>query len=258
MSATSNTSVNTTIKLIRLFNVEKQLRGLKSRLLQAERFLKQQEHQIKTLDAQSATLDAEAKQLRASIANHEGEAKRLDEKVAELREQMNAAQTNKEYKAFLSEVNTFTEQKSEQESAALELLEKVEEIEGKVAELAGQREEREKVRAVAAGERDERAKEIEGRVSELESDLESRRAEVPANAIAAYDELLELNPEEDPMAPIEIANKKRHEYHCGSCMMGIPMEAVSSLLSHGGLTRCPSCTVILYLEEESIQALQPA
>jgi len=35
------------------------------------------------------------------------------------------------------------------------------------------------------------------------------------------------------------------------------METVSGLLSHGGLTRCPSCQVILYLEEDTAKQLQP-
>lgn len=250
--------MSATIKLYRLFTIDKQLRGLKSRLTQAERFLKQQQHQIAQLTGQREAVAAQVRQLRASAGDHEGEAKRLEEKVESLREQMNTAQTNKEYKAFLAEVNTFTTDKEKEEAEALELLGKIEELEAKDAQLAEQVGEREKMRKVAEGQRDERAQEIKGRVEELEEELTKRKAEVPADAINAYEDLVGLNPDEDPMAAIEIVNKKRHEYHCGSCMMGLPMETVSGLLSHGRLTRCPSCTVILYLEEESIKSLQPA
>lgn len=250
--------MSATIKLYRLFMIDKQLRGLKSRLTQAERFLKQQEHQLSQIAAQRTALAGQLRQLKASIGDHEGEAKRLEEKVASLREQMNSAQTNREYKAFLTEVNTFTGEKDKEESAALELMGKVEELEARDAQLGELLTEREKMRGVAEADRDQRAEEIKGRVEELEKELEKRRAEVPADAMAAYEDLVGLNPGEDPMAPIEIVNKKRHEYHCGSCMMGLPMETVSGLLSHGNLTRCPSCTVILYLEEESIKSLQPA
>ena len=61
--------------------------------------------------------------------------------------------------------------------------------------------------------------------------------------------------EEEAMAPIEIADRKRHEYHCGSCMMSLPVETMSALLSHGELTRCVSCGCILYLEESTRETM---
>ena len=196
--------------------------------------------------------------MKSRIATHEGEAAQFEQKVAKLREQMNAAQTNREYKAFLLEINGFSAEQDKEESAALELMAEVEAMEAEHASLGAQRAEREKVCEQAQQDRDARESEIAGRLAELEDDYAKRLAEVPADALAVYRELLAIDPDEDPMAPIEIQDRKRHEYTCGACMMTIPMEPVSGLLSHGGMFRCPSCQVILYLEEETAQKLQPS
>ncbi|MEM1331155.1 MAG: hypothetical protein AAGG07_11395 [Planctomycetota bacterium] len=250
--------MSVTAKLQRLFEIEKQLRGLRSRLRAAERFLTEQVAQLDKLDAQKAGLETTLKQLRAKSGTHEGEAKQFEEKIAKLREQMNNAQTNKEYKAFLLEINGFTAEKDKEESAALELLSEADKIEAELAEIDGKRDERATLRTKAESDRAEREQEIAGRLSELEDEYAKRASEVPAEAMAVYQELLTQDPDEDPMAPIEIQDRKRHEYTCGACMMTIPMEPVVGLLSHGGLFRCPSCQVILYLEEETAQKLQPS
>ena len=61
---------------------------------------------------------------------------------------------------------------------------------------------------------------------------------------------------EEAMGAIEIVDRKRHEYHCGSCMMALPMETVNGLLSSGRLTRCSSCQCIMYLTREDEERLR--
>jgi hypothetical protein len=41
-------------------------------------------------------------------------------------------------------------------------------------------------------------------------------------------------------------------------MIELPTETVSALLSHGGVTHCVSCQVLLYLDEDASKALAPA
>ena len=79
--------------------------------------------------------------------------------------------------------------------------------------------------------------------------------EVPANVLADYERLYEHR-EEDTMAPMEIADVKRHEYHCGACMMAVPMQSGVALLT-GQFTNCPNCQCILYLAPESAEAITP-
>jgi len=114
--------MSVTEKLLRVFRVDQQLQGLQSRLRAAERFLDEQTKQVHTLDGKRDTLTAQLKKLQATIADHEGEMARVDARVEALREQMNSARTNKDYKAFLTEINTLKADRSTTETAALEQL----------------------------------------------------------------------------------------------------------------------------------------
>jgi predicted nucleic acid-binding Zn-ribbon protein len=181
---------------------------------------------------------------------------RLDAKMATIRKQMDEAQTNKEYKAFLTEINTFKADRDGLETKALELLTKSDELKKQVAELDGKRSERQQVQKVAAGERDQRFKEIETRLNELKAERAKLAAEVPSDVMSVFQRLIDQRGDE-AMGPVEIADRKRHEYHCGVCMMALPVDVVSGLMSSGNLTLCKSCQCILYLDEEGKKAMQP-
>lgn len=239
-----------TDKLLSVYRVDRQLAGLQSRLKSAERFLQDQTSQIETVESRRQTLEKQQKQAKALAADQEGETARIDVVIAAKREQMNTTKTNKEYKALLTEVNTLKAERDRAEASALEQIAKAEELTAQLEELNKQREGKGKVRQVAADDRDKRAAEIKDRVAELQAERKKLAAEVPASAMAMYTELVRQR-DEEAMAPLEEQDRKRHEYNCGSCMMAVPVETVSALLSHGSLTRCSSCGCILYIETET-------
>lgn len=249
--------VSVTAKLLRLYRVDGQLRGLQSRLAAAERFLAEQTRLLEQLNAKRAGLEAQVKQLAVGAAGHEGEIARLDARAAQLRDQMNATKTNKEYQAFLVELNTIKVDRSRLETAALEQMTRSDELKAQLAQLDAERVEREKMRQVAAGERDKRHEEIRERVAELKAQRESLAAEVPGAVLAVFEQLVRQRGD-GAMSPLEEQDRRRHEYTCGGCMMAMPVEAINTLLTRGDLTRCVSCGCILYLEEATVQAMQPA
>lgn len=249
--------MHVTDRLVRLFRVDQQLRGLTSRLDGAERFLAEQTASIGKIDKQHKDLDAQIKALTAEAKNNEGEVQRLDEKIAKLKAQMDSAQTNREYKAFLAEINTFKTDRDAFEAKAIEAMQKIDVIKAKTGELTGQRGEREKVQGVAASERDARAAEIKTRVDELKAQRDVLAAEFGPHektTLEMYNRLLYQRGDQ-AMATIEIHDHKRHEYTCSSCQMSIPIEAVNGLMISGRLTRCVSCQCILFLDEEATKAL---
>lgn len=248
--------MDVTARLLRVFQVDRQLAGLEGRLHKAERFLGEQNRHLDEVGAQLKALQTQIRQLKASTANLENEVQGFDEHIGRLREQMNTAQTNKEYKALLAEVNTLKAERDRREEEAISLLTKIDELNTQSQNLESARGERDKMRAVAEGERTERASEIKERVEELKTKRETLAKEVPADVMAIYAGLVRQL-DEEAMAPLEIADRRRHEYTCGACMMGIPMEMSISLLS-GKLTRCPSCGCILFLTAEASDQITPA
>ena len=86
-----------TSQLYGLFLTDTQIRGLRSRLDQAERFLKAQSNQLEQIETTRDATKAQQRQLQASMKNNEVEVAGLDTHIEELRERMNTAGTNKEY-----------------------------------------------------------------------------------------------------------------------------------------------------------------
>ena len=230
--------MSVTLQLLKLFQVDKQLRGLRSRLDAAEKFLAQQKSQ-----------------LRAAQANDEGEAARVEGRIETLREQMNSMKTAKEYSAAVAELNNYKEQKTKAEEAALEAMSRVEEIDGQLAELNKQHEERAKLVAQAETERVAREAEIKDRVEELKSERAATAQGVPADALAILEGLIKLRGDE-AMCAVEILDRRNHEYSCSGCMMTLPVEIVNNMLA-GRLTRCVSCSCIVYTEEKDFLGPPP-
>lgn len=247
--------MDVTNRLLRVYQLDRQLSGLQTRLRAAERFLDEQTKQLKALDTKRAAVALQTKQLAASVANQENDIRSTEERLEHLREQMNNARTNKEYKGFLTEVNLLKADKAKVEEETLAQMTKADELKAQLIQLDAQRDERERMRSVAEAERASRKAEIAERLEQLTKERAEAAAEVPADVLAQYDRLFELR-EEDAMAPVEIADVKRHEYNCGACMMSLPMETSISLLA-GKLTTCSNCQCILYLPKEAAEAITP-
>jgi predicted nucleic acid-binding Zn-ribbon protein len=244
--------MSVTADLLKLFQVDKQLRGLRSRLDGAERFLEQQKTLLKEIDEKKSALEGQLRQLRATAGNDEGEAARLEARITTLREQMNTAKTAKEYNAGLTELNNFKESKGKLETTALEAMTKVEQLDTQLSDLKKQRDERARMVAGADTDRKTKEAEIKDRLQELTSQRAALASGISADALKIFEGLVKIRGD-DAMAPVEVLDRRNHEYSCTACMMTLPVETVSSMLS-GRLTRCVSCSCIIFTEEELLAA----
>jgi len=127
-----------------LYLVDQQVRGLQSRLDAATTYVRVQTNKLDTLNKQLAELSDQHRQAQASEANLENDIKGAEQRIEKLREQMNSAKTNKEYSAFLVEVNTLKADKSKLEERALELLGESDKLKERIDELKRQVESLEK------------------------------------------------------------------------------------------------------------------
>ncbi len=245
--------MSVTDQLLVVFRVERQIRGLTGRLGSAEAFYQEQARLLKVLETKHEAVKGQLRQLTASIANEEVEIKSLDEKIEKLRDQMNNAKTNREYKAFLTELSTFKADRDRIEEGTLEHLSKSDEIKAQLDDIDNQIVERTKVKQIAAQDRTAREEEIRDQLAELKEERLRVVQGVSQSALDRLEALLESH-EEDAMAPIEIQDRRRKEFTCGGCMMNLPIEAANALLSHGGLTQCTSCGCLLYVEGETADA----
>lgn len=242
--------MSVTAKILKLFRADQQIRGLRGRLDTAERFLAVQSQQLSELDKKHAALSASLKQLKAAVSGDEGEAARIDARIESLREQMNAARTNKEYSAFLNELNLLKAQKDEIEKNELASMEKVETVQKQVSEVEGQKAEREKIVAQATADRDARAAEIKDRLDELTGQRAALVKDVPSDQLKIYEELVRRLGDQ-AVSSVEVLDRRNHEWTCGSCQMALPVETINGI-SAGRFTRCSACGSILYTEVDVV------
>lgn len=247
--------MSVTAKLLSVFRVEQMLRGLKSRLNTAEKFLVDQERLLKALDAEHQKTAAELKQLKTSIAGEEGETSAIDARMEKLREQMNNSKTNKEYSAFLAELNTLKAKKEEIEKNEMEEMTRVEELQKKNDERATARDERARIVEKARADRDARAVEIKDRVDELTARRNELARDIPAEALKMLHDALTIHGDE-AMSPVEVVDRRNHEWSCSNCQMTLPVETVNAISMHK-LTRCISCKCVLFTEEDVVSKKKP-
>ncbi len=246
--------MNVTALLLELHLIESQIRGLTRRLDDAERTLKVQSAMLKDIDDQSAALKAQTRQLEATAANDEGEVKRIDERIAKLREQMNAAKTNKEYTTFQTEISVLKADRGGFEEKALASLTKLDAVRATLAELQAAHDDRKTMVEGAKKERDKRAEEIKDRLAELKAQRKAAAADIPPAALEQFEERVALG-DEDVMAPLEEHDRRNREYACGSCQVLLPLEKLNGLMGRGEVTTCSSCGVLLYIEASTRDAV---
>ncbi len=247
--------MNLTDNLLKLHRVEGQVRGLRSRLTSAERYLTAQSTQLDDLRQQDAELKSRKRQLQATIANLETEGAAHVERIEKLREELNSASTNKQYTAVLNELNTIKKLRAAVDDRILEQMDAIEQLTAQLEELADRLTERAKVQEVAEAELQERKDDIGDRLAELEVERDAAACDVPGAELAVFNEVAHVH-DGEAMAPVEEIDRRNREYACGECNMHMPFEAVALLMGEtDALVRCSACTRILYLQEETRGAL---
>lgn len=242
--------------LLHLFQVDSQVRGLRSRLDSAKRYLSHQTKQLEDLQQQKSELESRRLHTKATIGNLENEIKSIDERIEKLRDELNSAVTNKQYTALLTELNTFKSQRGEAEERALREMESMDQFDAQESEVEAQIAERAKVRDVAEAQLRERESEIGDRLAELEEERRGAAASIPGEYLAIFDEVARTY-DGEAMAPIDEIDRRSREYACGSCHMTLPFEHIAVCLSGAEtIVRCTACSRILYMQEETRGALQ--
>ena len=244
--------------LLSLYNVDRQVRSLRSRVESAEIYLKVQKKQMDGIGVEQVENDQRQMQRKANIANTETETGSIDARIDHLRDELKLAVNDKQYSALLAEVNTLIDRRRAFDDELLTEMTALEELETVASEINQRLAEREKLLKVATKELQTRESEIAEQLVELEKEREIAAAVIPDVVLSDFDEIAD-DYDGESMAAIEIIDKKRREYSCTSCSLHLPLETVSVLMGNKDtVVKCGQCDRILYLEEASREALSPS
>ena len=235
--------------LVRLFNADQKYRQAQARHDAASRGVRVQERKVTELQAKLDEATTQLKELQAKTANTELDIKSREAHIERLRSQQQTAKNNKEYQAFLIEINTQKVDKSKVEDELLKLMESAEKLQAEVKQLSVQVEtERQKMNQM----RDE----ITARLTALTAEVDSLKpardeaaAAVPARSLEAFERLCERF-DGEAMAAIEKPDKRVEEYACSACNMSMAVDIYNRLHSRDEAMFCPSCRRLLFIPDD--------
>ncbi len=236
--------------LSRLMNVDRQVRGLRTRLQTAQRYFETQTRLLDEVNQRLQELKTRKRHIQAAIANLEMEGAAQDEQLEKFRGDLNSSATNKQYTAVLTELNTVKTARSRTDDDIFAHMTALESLDSELAEVEAQREERTTVRDKAESQLGERTNDVGERLAELEAERRAAAQALPASDLAVFEELAETY-DGEAMATVEEVDARRREYACSECNMLLPFEKVATLMgSGGGIVRCTACGRILCMHEE--------
>ena len=236
--------------LIKLQSVENRLRAAKSKLTRSRRNVIIQENVIRTLQN---SLEAKKEDLLLSKVQAdrlELELKTRDVSIAKLRASLNAAKTNKEYAAILTQLNTSRADNSKIETQILEMFKDLEADEAERSDLEKQvTEQKEKLEQIRK-ESELSAVKFQKEIEDIQHEWDSWAKEIPAEPLETFNRVAETY-DGEALASIEGLGHGTGPYSCGGCFMGITAENVNLLMTKDDIIRCPNCTRILYLNQNN-------
>lgn len=237
-------------KLLQLFSLDQQVRGIQSRLDAAHARLKVQQTKSSQLNRQCDELRSQLKHNQVKSTSLEKQVAEIDQRIEHLRSQMQSVKNNKEYSAVLVEVNTLKLDKEKIEDDLLEQMGRVEQTAKDLKAMEDQVAQQQKMVDQAESE----AKACQAEVGEHLGKLTVQRAaaeqEVPLEARTVFNRTADVH-DGETMAPITEESRRNMEYCCGGCFMSLPVERVNALMvSRDQVVICPSCNRILYIDQE--------
>ncbi len=238
-----------TDQLLTLYRVDSQVRGLRTRVENAQRYLNVQIRQLEQLTTEHSEMELKVRHKEAGNGNLETERDSLQARIDKLREELNSCTTSKQYSAVQDEMKLLKEKVEELENEILETMEALESDQLALTELETRQSEREMLKVKAENDLKERTEDVSDRLTELEKEREIAAAVLPEQALQTFDRVADIN-EGETLAEIREVNRRHREYVCDACNMELPFNAVVLLTNNAEkIVQCVGCERILYIEE---------
>jgi predicted nucleic acid-binding Zn-ribbon protein len=237
------------LALVKLYQADQRLREAQARLDAVSKNVRIQERKANDLSERLRLSQTTLKEKQAQSGQFDLDLKSRDVKIERLRSQQQNAKSNREYQAFLVEINTEKVDKAKVEDQLLQAMDSVEKLQAETRELSGLLEaEKAKLESMRH--------EINDRVKQLQAEIDSRRPErdaaaaaVPAKAREAFERLGDRF-EGEAMSALAKPDRRREEYACTVCNMDLVTDIYNKLHTRDELVFCPSCRRILYIPDD--------
>jgi predicted nucleic acid-binding Zn-ribbon protein len=237
------------IALVKLYQADQKLREAQARLDSVSRNARIQERKVGDLTERLRLGQATLKEQQSQAGQFELDLKTREAKIERLRAQQQNAKTNREYQAFLVEINTEKLDKGKSEESLLKVMETVEKAQAEIKELTESLEaEKAKLESIRLDIGD-RVKQLQSEVDSLRPAREEAAGAVTPQARQAFERLADRF-DGEAMSALAKPDRRREEYVCTSCNMDLVTDVYNKLHGRDELMFCPSCHRILYIPDD--------
>jgi len=234
--------------LVELFLADQLLREAQGRLADVTRNVRLQERKVTDLTGRETTSKTELNKLQVRAGELDLEIKSRDARIEQLRTQQQQAQTNKEYQAFLVQINTQKVDKAKFEEEALNLLERIEALSGEHKTLLDQGAVESEKHTKMKGEIDTKVRELSKEIEALKPARITAAASVPEKALVVFERLAERY-DGEALESIDKPHPKREEYIATVCNIDLTLDVYNKLHSRDEIVFCSGCGCILYIPD---------
>lgn len=249
----------TNLALVNLFKADQQLREAQGRLDAASKDVRIQERRVHDLADRLKQGQQKAKELAGKSHNLDLDLKSRDAKIEKYRSQQQSAKNNKEYQAFLVEINTAKVDRNKVEEDAIKVVGQLEAQQNENAETA-------KMVEAETAKLAELKGSIEAKLAGLRQEIEQVRpardaaaaevSKLSAKALQVYERLADRY-DGEAMAHIARSDPRSEQYVCTSCNMELVIDIYNRLKTRDDLVMCPNCGRMLYIPAD-MPAVAPA
>ncbi|HEX8523182.1 MAG TPA: C4-type zinc ribbon domain-containing protein [Tepidisphaeraceae bacterium] len=239
----------TNIALVKLFEADQELREAQARLDAASKGVRIQDRKTNDLAERIRLTQAQLKEQQTRGGSLDLDIKSRDAHIEKLRAQQQNAKNNKEYQAFLIEINTGKVDKGKIEEQALVVMEQVEKLQSELKELTTQHETEKAKLQQMRSQIDDRVKQLQAEIDRLTPSRDAAASAVSPKARAAFERLADRY-EGEALSALARPDRRREEYICTACHMDLVPDMYNKLHSRDDLVFCPNCHRILYIPDD--------
>jgi predicted nucleic acid-binding Zn-ribbon protein len=238
----------TNIALVQLYQAERELRDAQELLDAATKNVRLQQRRVTDTGEKLKVLQQKIKERQSKLGQLDLDVKSRDAHIEKLRTQQQSARNNKEYQAFLIEINTAKVDKTKSEEESLKLMELLEKDQATAKDLAAAlMTEQEKLTSMQ-GEIGDKTKNLQADVDRLTPVRDAAASKLPPKARDAFARLADRY-DGEAMSPLVRPDRRVEEYLCTACHMELVRDVYNRLHSRDDMVFCTSCGRILYIPE---------
>jgi predicted nucleic acid-binding Zn-ribbon protein len=239
----------TNVALVKMYQADQKLREAQGRLDATTKNVRIQERRTRDLTERITASQTDLTKKQAHAGALDLDLKTRDAHIEKLRTQQQQAKNNKEYQAFLIEINTGKVDRNKVEEEAIAVMEENEKLAATIKELQTQLEGEKSKLATMQTEIVDKTASIRKEIDDLTPVRDAAAAAVPAKAREAFTRLADRF-EGEALSAITKPDRRVEEYSCSACNLDLVRDVYNRLHTRDDLVFCPSCRRILYIPED--------